>query len=158
MLTFQIFISLISGPEIMLAFAIFVAFLLYKKGNIKDFYIVLFTSVIAMFVTYTIKYILKIPRPSDMLVAAYDYRFPSGHATMAAVIMSLGIYYTNLHIHHKKYRYILYASLVSWYALVCYSRLYLQVHYPVDVIVGGCIGLVATILTVKIFKHLHYYK
>lgn len=158
MLNFQILISQISGPLIMFVFTIVLAILLYKKHDTKDFYTILFTSTTAMFITYSLKYLLKIPRPVDMLTTANDYRFPSGHATMAAVIMSLGIYYTNLKIKNKHLRYFLYICAVSWYILVSYSRLYLHVHYPIDVIVGGCVGIVATTLVLKIFKHLHYYK
>jgi undecaprenyl-diphosphatase len=158
MLNFQIFISQISGPEIMFTLVIILAIALYKKHDNKDFYTMLFTSTTAMFVTYSLKYLLKVPRPEDMIIAANDYRFPSGHATMAAVIMSLGIYYTNLHIKHKPMKYTLFLCAIMWYVLVSYSRLYLQVHYPIDIIVGGSIGIASTIITLKIFKHLHYYK
>ena len=158
MLSFQIFISQISGPLVMTIFTIVLAIALYKKNDTKDFYTIIFTSTTAMFVTYSLKYTLKVPRPDNMLAFATDYRFPSGHATMAAVLMSLGIYYTHLHIKHKSLRYGLYSCALAWYLLVSYSRLYLQVHYPIDVIVGGAVGVITTLIVLKIFKHLHYYK
>lgn len=158
MFTFQVLISKIAGPEVMLVFAIVFAIFLYKKNDTKDFYILLFTSTTAMFFTYTIKHWLKIPRPAGMLILEDGYRFPSGHATMAAVVMSLGIYYTHRYIHDKYTRYFLYLSAATWYVLVSYSRIYLKVHLPIDVLAGGIIGAVSTIVVVKIFKHLHYYK
>lgn len=158
MLSFSIFISQISGPIIMMAIAFIIAILLYKKNDTKDFYTILFTSTTAMFVTYTLKYSLQIPRPENMLVHAHDYRFPSGHATMASVVMSLIIHYTHLHIKNKYLRNILYSMAVLWFILVSYSRLYLQVHYLIDVTVGGLIGILSTFFIIKIFKHLHYYK
>ncbi len=158
MLNFQILISQISGPEIMFALAIVLAIFLYKENNTKDFYTILFTSTTAMCSTYTLKYLLKMPRPTDILVTANDYRFPSGHATMAAIVMSLGIYYTHIHIKDKHVRYFLYTSAVAWYVLVSYSRLYLHAHYFIDIFVGGIIGTLSTIVILKIFKHLHYYK
>lgn len=158
MLPLQLFISQISGPEIMFAFAIVLAIGLYKKHDTKDFYTILFTSTTAMFVTYSLKYLLKVERPVDMLTEVHDYRFPSGHATMAAIVMSLSIHYANLYIKSRLLRYTLYSLAVMWYLLVSYSRLYLHVHYPIDVIAGGAIGIASTILIVKIFKHLHYYK
>lgn len=158
MLSFQLFISQLAGPEIMFAFAIILAVGLYKEHDTKDFYTILFTSTTAMFVTYSLKYLLKIERPANMLTEVHDYRFPSGHATMAAIVMSLGIHYAHLHIKNKTLRYTVYLLAVTWYLLISYSRLYLHVHYPVDVIVGGAIGVASTILVIKIFKHLRYYK
>ncbi len=158
MLNFQIFISQISGTEVTFSLAILLSIFLYKKDDPKDFYKILFTSTLAMFFTYSLKYLLKIPRPEDMLVIAHDYRFPSGHATMAAVVMSLAMHYTHIHIKNKAIKYSLYASALIWYILVSYSRLYLHVHYPIYVIVGGAIGVFSTVLVLKIFKHLHYYK
>lgn len=142
----------------MFALAILIAIALYKKHDTRDFYTILFTSTTAMFVTYTIKYTLSIKRPADALVTLYDPRFPSGHATMSALVMSLGIYYAHLHLRNKYLRYTVYSLAVIWYLLVSYSRLYLHVHYPIDVIVGGAIGVASTIVVVKIFKHFRYYK
>ena len=137
---------------------VLVAIILYTVHDVKEFYKVFFTSTLAMCITYTIKYLLKIPRPEDMLVFESDYRFPSGHATMAAVVMALGIHYTHAHVKHKPLRYTLYVVAVFWYILVSYSRLYLRVHYPVDILVGGAIGIFSTTLILLIFKHLRYYK
>ena len=137
---------------------ILVAVILYKVHDIKEFYKVFFTSTLAMCITYTIKYLLKIPRPDDMLVFESDYRFPSGHATMAAVVMALGIHYTYVHVKHKPLRYVLYTVAVFWYLLVSYSRLYLHVHYLIDVLVGGAIGIFSTTLVLAMFKHLRFYK
>lgn len=158
MLNFQIFISQISGPEIMFLFSILIALILYIKNYKKVFYEVIFIAVTAMFITMILKYLLKIPRPEAMLILEDGYRFPSGHATMAGVIMSLLIYYSHEHIKDKYIRYAVYVCAVAWYLLVSYSRLYLNVHYPIDVIAGGIIGILSTILVLKVFKHFHYYK
>lgn len=157
MLNFQIFISQIAAPIPMCITLFILAVVLFIFHSTKEFYKIFFTVTFAICFSYTLKYLFKIPRPTDMLVIENDYRFPSGHATMAAVIMSLGIYYAHLHIKNKILRYVLYTTAVLWYLLVSYSRLYLHVHYLVDVIAGGIIGVFSTILIVKIFKHLHYY-
>ncbi len=157
-LSFQILISHLAGTGIMFTLMVILAFFLYEKKDPKDFYTILFSSTAAMCITYTLKLVLKVSRPEHMLVIEDGYRFPSGHATMAAVIMSLGIYYTKRHIHDKHLRYFLYSSAFAWYVLVSYSRLYLGVHYPIDVIVGGIIGIVSTLSVIMIFKHLRYYK
>jgi undecaprenyl-diphosphatase len=157
MLNFQIFISQISGTLIMFSIVGLLSVILYILNYKKDVYEILFASVSAMFITFTLKYLFNIPRPMHMLVTETDPRFPSGHATMAAVVMTLVIYYSHKHIKNTFWRYFMYITAICWLIIVCYSRLYLQVHYPVDVIFGGLIGITSTIITLKIFKHLHYY-
>ena len=125
----------------------------YKKDSLK----IIFASISAMFVTFTLKYLLRVPRPAHMLVVETDPRFPSGHATMASVVMALIIYYSYKYIKNTYVRYFLYVCAVSWFLLVSYSRLYLGVHYPIDILAGGLIGIVSTVIVLKIFKHLHYY-
>jgi undecaprenyl-diphosphatase len=158
MLSFQILISQVAGPVVMLFILLGVAVILYKIHDAIEFYKIFFTSTLAMCISYTLKYLFKIPRPEMMLVPEGDYRFPSAHATMAAVVMALGMHYAHTHIKNKHLRYTLYTVAFFWYVLVSYSRLYLHVHYPIDVIVGGAIGVFSTALVLKIFKHLRYYK
>lgn len=157
MLAFQILVSQISGTTIMFSIIAVICVLLYVKNYKKDSLKIIFASTSAMFVTFTLKYLLKVPRPAHMLVVETDPRFPSGHATMASVVMALIIYYSYKYIKNRYLRYFLYVCAVSWFLLVSYSRLYLGVHYPIDVIAGGLIGILSTIIVIKIFKHLHYY-
>lgn len=157
MLNFQILISQISGTAIMFSIIAVVCILLYIKNHKKDSLKIIFTTTSALFVTFTLKYLLKVPRPAHMLVVETDPRFPSGHATMASVVMALIIYYSHKHIKNRYLKYLLYLCAVSWFVLVSYSRLYLRVHYPIDIVVGGLIGVVSIIIVMKIFKHLHYY-
>jgi undecaprenyl-diphosphatase len=157
MLAFQILVSQISGTLVMFSVIGITSIILYALKYKKDFYKILFSSISAMFVTYTLKYLLKIPRPAHMLVVETDPRFPSGHATMAAIVMTLIIYYSNKYIKNHYLKYTLYLVGVGWFTLVGYSRLYLGVHYPVDIIIGGLIGVISTVVVLKIFKRLHYY-
>ena len=60
--------------------------------------------------------------------------FPSGHTTSAFALATV------FAIHfRKKYKSML---LLVAAALVGYSRIYLAQHFPVDVLVGACIGIV----------------
>jgi len=111
-----------------------------------------------MFVTFTLKYILKVPRPETIILFEDSYRFPSGHATMAAIVMSLIIYYSHKKVQNMYLRYFLYILGASWFVLVSYSRIYLHAHVLIDVFVGGLIGVLATVVVMKVFRHLRYYK
>lgn len=78
-------------------------------------------------------------RPCDINTAVQllvakpdDYSFPSGHT--AASFAAVGaLYFTH-------WRYWKWASVLA--ALIAFSRLYLYVHFPTDVLAGAMLGLV----------------
>ena len=152
MLEFQIFISQIAGVKVMFIVTLLLLVVLYCLKQKKDFYKILFIIISAMFVTYTLKYILQVPRLETILIPENDFRFPSGHATMAAVVMSLVIYYAHKKVRNVYLRYFLYALGISWLVLVSYSRIYLNAHILIDVTVGALVGIGATFLGVRIFS------
>ena len=91
-------------------------------------------------------------RPYDMvevelLVAKlHDFSFPSGH-TLVSVEAAIALWF-----YHRKWGI---AALVLA-ALIAYSRLYLFVHYPTDVLAGAllgiAIGLAACYMTNRLWK------
>lgn len=66
------------------------------------------------------------------------YGFPSCHA---ANTLALAMF-TTLVIRRWAYGVFIFA----WAALQCYSRMYLGVHYPGDLLVGGTIGMALALL------------
>ncbi len=87
--------------------------------------------------TLALKNILKMPRPPEILwkVKAKGYGFPSGHAsTSTAFFGSLAV--------NSRSKFILVIAIIL-IALISYSRIVLRVHYPLDVIGGICLGLIA---------------
>lgn len=158
MLEFQIFISQIAGVKAMFIIVLLLLTLLYVFQYKKEFYKIIFVSTSAMFVTYTLKYILKVPRLENMIIFEDSYRFPSGHATMAAIVMSLIVYYSNRQVKNLFLKYFLYIIAIGWFVLVGISRMYLNAHLLIDIVAGGVIGILATVVVIQVFRHLHYYK
>ncbi len=82
-----------------------------------------------------IKSIFEIPRPDviEHLVHADDWSFPSGHSQGAMVLWGWLAYELK-----DKRAYVIAAILIAG---VGFSRIYLGVHYPIDVLGGFLIGL-----------------
>lgn len=87
---------------------------------------------------------------SDMLVFVNGYRggsygFPSCHA---ANTFALAVFLTFL----TRSRAIA-ATLFTWAAANCFTRLYLGVHYPTDILVGALIGSAVAVFAYLAMKY-----
>lgn len=81
-------------------------------------------------------------RPPSFMhaVEAINPSFPSGHATLSAVIyLTLGALIARFATQRRVKTYAL-ASAVLLTGLVGCSRVYLGVHWPTDVLAGWCLG------------------
>lgn len=90
-------------------------------------------------VAFLAKHFIERERPFEILttiharVAETGMGFPSGHATLSTVIALTVWPYLP-----KRWRYVLVPVFIG---LVCLSRLYLGVHFPLDIIGGIAIGV-----------------
>ncbi len=137
-------------------------FLLYKKFGLKA--LLVFVVTVALMITFTdqITNVFKRgfarPRPcraSDIMdqvrfiaVRCGKYGFFSGHSSnsMAAAVFAglmLRPYYKNLIF-----------ILLFWSAVVAYSRIYVGVHYPLDIVCGLTFGAFAGFMFFKLGNYL----
>lgn len=81
-----------------------------------------------------------------------QYGFVSSHASNSfALVMAMFILFKNYKIESN-----LPLFLLFWAIIVSYSRIYVGVHFPTDIIVGGLIGgliPIAIYLFITLFKH-----
>jgi membrane-associated phospholipid phosphatase len=93
-------------------------------------------------VSYLMKYAFQRDRPADPLTDPLtNSSFPSGHAVSAFIFYGLLIYLISKARIRRAIKYSISCLLVIFALLIGFSRVYLRMHYPTDVIAGFCIGL-----------------
>lgn len=108
-------------------------------------------------ITYVVlKNIFQRPRPpiEERLIEETGYSFPSGHSTNNMAFYVFAIYLIYKNIKNRKIRNVLCVILGIIPILIGFSRVYLRVHYPSDVISGFCLGIILVI----VFKSFVYKK
>lgn len=134
-------LSLLGEQGVMIVILVVIYYIVGKKEAFAVFSSLLLAEV----ATNGIKAIVRAPRPfmvhpelaAGRLETATGYSFPSGHTTGAAA------FYPALARQARRPWAIALAVVLA--ILIGLSRNYLAVHWPVDVIVGLMIGLVASL-------------
>ena len=90
-----------------------------------------------------------------MLIDESGYSFPSGHSMVGIAFYGMIIYITYKLIKKVWLRRIFTISLAVLIALIGFSRIYLGVHYPSDVIAGFAFGYMFLILFLLIARKHH---
>jgi len=83
------------------------------------------------------------PRPTIFIPAIHTATssFPSGHATSAAMVYATVAYLAARLAKRRRARWLVMTAAFIIIALISFSRLYLGVHYPSDVLAGVIVGL-----------------
>ena len=149
----DIFFYWVSNRFIWIPFYALLAFFLIRKWRKKSISIFI-ALILCIFLTdqscNLIKMSVQRPRPSHEpglceqvhLVAKPDgtlykggpYGFPSSHAANAMALAMFVIFYLG-----EKRKWVI-AGMLFWVLLLSYSRIYLGVHYPSDLVAGWILG------------------
>lgn len=119
---------------------IVVAIVLWRRGRLLTGVQLLTVSVGSLSMNPTMKHLLDRPRPALFpLRGLWDWpSYPSGHA-----ILTTALYFTvAMMLRRERGSYWMFAVAAFVVILTCYSRLYLAVHWPTDIIGGLLMGAV----------------
>lgn len=109
-------------------------------------------------VSTLLKNILQFQRPDEVLHAVVEngYSFPSNHATAAMALYGFLTWY----VWEKYPQWRTPATLVFGLLifLIGFSRLYLGVHFPIDVIGGYLLGIIFVWIGARVTRRLELFK
>lgn len=128
-------------PVLVLLVGAVIGFLLVSR-RFGPALFVLLAVVSGTMLSHLLKLVYDRPRPDlvDHLVATHTASFPSGHATMSAVVyLTLAAMIVRL-VDSLAVRVYVVLAAVLIAALVGISRVYLGVHWPSDVAAGWALG------------------
>lgn len=138
-------------------FVLFLLMFVVKFPRKKAFFQIAWVSFLAVFITfltYTVKNWVARPRPCNdetinsfirILKTPVDYSFFSGHASSSFAITLL-VYL--LLRERARWTWIFFL----WPILFTYSRIYVGVHFPLDIVVGALVGVLSALLFYTIYK------
>lgn len=146
---FMKFITILGSYYIIPIICIILLFIIKDKR-------IVFNSVLIMIFTVLFNIILKFsikrPRPLNMLVQENFYSFPSGHAMCSIVFYGILMHIFNRKSNNVIIKILLIILLTILMLLICFSRIYLNVHYFSDIICGIIYGLITLSLIIRILR------
>lgn len=153
----------ISGDYAWIPLYLFLLFLVYKKYK-RNTWIVLIGITLTIVLSDQITtglmkpYFMRLrpshdPQLQDIVHIVNNYQgglygFASSHA--ANTFGAAMFFWLVLRSQYRKIGF-----LFLWATIVSYTRIYLGVHYPGDVFVGACIGVLSAVFVCQIFKLLN---
>lgn len=141
-------------------FFLLLFYLIYKKlGGKQTFYLLLFIAVLITFtdqVTNLFKYTFQRPRPCNnpeintiirVVQTRTSYSFFSGHAANTMAVATF-LYF----VLRRYFKYL--GFLFLWPLIFAYSRIYLGLHYPGDILTGYFFGALFGSLLYLVYRKL----
>jgi membrane-associated phospholipid phosphatase len=143
-----------SAKFLQIAYAVLVVTYLIQK-NIKRSIEIAATGIGGFIVNYVMKLSFHRIRPPHPLIAPLqNFSFPSGHATSGFIFYGLLAYLVWKSKISKLLKYVCCTLLILFSLLIGFSRVYLRLHYPSDVVAGFCIGFAWLLLAIYMFERM----
>lgn len=129
----------------------------------KKYFDIIYLSLIPL-ITYAIsgslKLIVERPRPPiemHLLANQEGFSFVSNHTVITFCLWGMIVYYLINYCQNKFFRYIGFSIAILWSILIGFSRIWLGVHNPTDVIAAFLLGALLLIIYIRIREFIEKY-
>ena len=147
---FDVLMPFVTGKAYIIAFPFLILFLFKEKKKALIIITVSFFSILfADGLANTLKHLIGRERPCNVLDNVHllvdctrSFSMPSNHASNA-IAFSIPFF-----LSRNPLRYL----FLSLALIVCFSRVYVGVHYPFDVIVGAGVGALSTMAVTGVYR------
>lgn len=128
---------------------ILISALIYLSRG-KRYSILFFSSMVSgAIISYLLKSIYNVARPTQAVFETYGQSFPSYHAVIVTIFFFMMFYIFGVYLRGWK-RSLFNLMCVSGVVLISFSRIYLGVHWLSDVLGGILLGLLISFISVRI--------
>ncbi|MGM3304873.1 phosphatase PAP2 family protein [Anabaena sp. WFMT] len=116
-----------------------IALLLLRKRRWRTFAYLLTTALGTLLINRTAKEFMQRVRPQLWISKApeFDYAFPSGHAMTSMTLVAILVILT----WHRPWRWLVLTFGSLYILAIAWTRLYLGVHFPSDILAGWMVAL-----------------
>lgn len=148
---FMIFMTHL-GDGGLIGIVVTIGLLLFKKTRRLGMMMLVAILVNALLCNVILKPLVQRPRPFTMnpsisllINAPTDYSFPSGHTSIAFAMVSVLAWRGE-----KRWTWLTFVIA----SLIAFSRMYLYVHYPTDILSGILVGLISGWIGTRVIERL----
>jgi membrane-associated phospholipid phosphatase len=154
----MLFITNLGANYILVAMVAIIIFLIWRRHR-KEALLFLIITAMGVFINSALKILIHRPRPLiSPLISASSYSFPSGHAMNSFVFYAALSFYIFHFTRQKLFSMAISILCGALILLIGFSRVYLGVHYPSDVIAGYLVGLWWFVTALAIDKTITFFK
>ncbi|NMA86954.1 MAG: phosphatase PAP2 family protein [Tissierellia bacterium] len=134
-------ITFFGSSKFFLAFGFILLLLMFRRKNLEGMFLVI-TSIVGSYgINFILKHLFIRTRPINyFLIEQGGYSFPSGHAMVSMSFYTTMTYWAIKNNGGNKKILRLFNFIIV--ALIGYSRIYLGVHWPTDILMGYLLGYV----------------
>ncbi|KDA51857.1 hypothetical protein L963_012 [Leuconostoc mesenteroides subsp. cremoris T26] len=140
---FFTYITQAGNMTVIIVVSVIVSIFLAYKHCYRE---LLFLSVNIIFsagiITQVLKHMITRVRPQPQLIQESGYSFPSGHSMAAILLYGSLIILINYHLKPSLFKTASVIVLTSLIIIIPISRVYVNVHYPSDILAGLSLGYV----------------
>lgn len=138
----MVLVTYLGDPFVLITFAFGLGVILYQQKCRLEAVTLMVASSGALGLNMWLKEFFSRSRPNlwEQVLDVKFYSFPSGHAMMSLVVYAVLAY--GLSLQFRRQQPIIALSGISLITAIGFSRLYIGVHWPTDIVAGYAAGLV----------------